>query len=284
MSMRGFTRMTYNLLIIPVFLLIAACSNDNRHIAQGYMEGRYTYIATSVSGVLTNLAVEKGRWVKQGDPLFALEAQPESDEYQAAQNALTQSIAAHGALIPTLSYAKKTFERYKYLVPKNAIEQSQLDNAQSNFESLQSQVAQAKASISEREAQLAQATWTKNQKIINAPIDGIVFDTYYRPGEYTIANQAILSLLSPHDIKAVFYVGESKLARLKLNNEVSVSCDGCEKDYPGRISYISPSAEYTPPVIYSTETRDKLIYRIEAMFSPENAIKLHPGQPVTVTY
>ncbi|OGT56787.1 MAG: hypothetical protein A3F14_04365 [Gammaproteobacteria bacterium RIFCSPHIGHO2_12_FULL_43_28] len=262
----------------------AGCSDESSRKAQGYMEGRYTYIATSVSGVLTDLSVDKGRWVKRGDTLFVLEPQPEIDTYRAAQDSLAQSIAAHDALIPTLTFAKKTYDRYHYLVPKNAIDQARLDSAQSDFESLKSQLAQTKATISEKEALLAEATWTKNQKIMNAPIDGIVFDTYYRIGEYTIANQPILSLLSPHDIKAIFYVGESNLARLQLNNTVNISCDHCEKTYPGRISYISPSAEYTPPVIYSTETREKLIYRIEASFTPEIAKELHPGQPVTVTY
>ena len=52
----------------------------------------------------------------------------------------------------------------------------------------------------------------------------------------------------------------------------------------GKISYISPHAEYTPPVIYSKESRDKLVFMVEAVFDPATAAKLHPGQPVDVQF
>ena len=52
----------------------------------------------------------------------------------------------------------------------------------------------------------------------------------------------------------------------------------------GNISFISPTAEYTPPVIYSNQTNDKLIFRIEAAFKPDIAINFHPGQAVYVNY
>ena len=115
-------------------------------------------------------------------------------------------------------------------------------------------------------------------------MDAIVFDTYYRLGEYTEANKAIISLLAPTDIKAIFYVPESILGTLQINDAVSVNCDGCINPYTGHISFISPAAEYTPPIIYSNETNPKLIYRIEAAFSPQDAVHLHPGQPISVSY
>ena len=49
------------------------------------------------------------------------------------------------------------------------------------------------------------------------------------------------------------------------------------------MTYISTESEYTPPVIYSNETRSKLVYMIEARPSADNAAALHPGQPVEVT-
>ena len=268
------------------FLLIGAISSCSRypHEAQGYIEGRYTYMATSVSGVLKELYVARGTRVKQGQTLFVLEEQPESDAYRAAIENLKQSVAARDAIIANLGYAKITYKRYKILVPKNAIEQAQLDNAKSNYDALNAQLVQANANIASTAATLAQAGWTKDQKIIAAPVDAIVFDTYYRLGEYTQAQQSILSLLAPADIKAIFYVNESVLGRLQLNGKVLVKCDGCKDSYYGRISFISPTAEYTPPVIYSNETNEKLIYRIEAEFAPENAYHFHPGQPVYVTY
>lgn len=270
--------------LICSIILSAGCSRNSSHQAQGYIEGRYTYITTSVSGALKKLLVQRGSTVKKGQILAELEQQPESDLFNAATQNLEQSRAARDAIAANLQYAKLTYDRYKVLVPRQAIQQSQLDNARSVYESTVAQLAQANANVISTDALLAQSTWVKDQKTLVSPVDGEVFDTYYRLGEYTVANQAILSLLAPQDIKAIFYVNGIELHDLQLGQEVMVRCAGCENDSPGKVSFISPNAEYTPPVIYSTQTNEKLIFRIEAEFPAEIAIHLHPGQPVSVTY
>jgi HlyD family secretion protein len=276
--------LTCSLLICSLLIFISGCSRPSQHQAQGYIEGRYTYMATNVSGVLKQLLVQRGSKVKKGDVLFALEQQPESDLYNAALENRQQSISARDAIAANLTYAKITYERYKILVPKGAIQQSQLDNAKSIYESTVAQLAQANANVTSVTAALEQAQWTLEQKTISAPVDALVFDIYYRLGEYTQANQAIVSLLAPSNIKAIFYVKQADLSGLRLSEKINVHCDGCEKDYVGKISFISPSAEYTPPVIYSNETNEKLIYRVEAEFAENVAYNLHPGQPVYVSY
>lgn len=267
-----------------IALLLAGCSRHPSHEAQGYMEGRYTYISTSVSGKLLDLYVQRGTRVKAGDKLLLINERPERDAYDAAVQTLKESIAARDAIAATLVYDKLTFERNQTLVKKHAIQQSELDRAYSVFQSTTAQLAQANATIDANTANMKHAEWDLEQKTLYAPVDALVFDTYYRIGERTIENQAILSLLAPADIKVVFYVPETDLGGIQLSGKIKLRCDGCAESYEGRISFISPTAEYTPPVIFSNETTAKLIYRIEAEFTPEVAIKLHPGQPVRVTY
>lgn len=265
-------------------LLLAACSRHPAHEAQGYMEGRYTYIATSVSGKLIELYVQRGTRVKAGDKLLLINERPERDAYDAAVQTLKESVAARDAIAATLEYDRLTYERNKVLVKKNAIQQSELDRAYSVYQSTTAQLAQANATIDANTANMKHAEWDLQQKTLYAPVDAMVFDTYYRVGERTIANDAIISLLAPADIKVVFYVPETELGGIQLNSKIQLRCDGCSESYEGRISFISPTAEYTPPVIFSNETTSKLIFRIEAEFTPEVAVKLHPGQPVRVTY
>lgn len=264
--------------------LLSACGNGGNHQAQGYVEGRYTYISSNVSGVLQKLVVDRGAQVKKGDLLFQLDTQPESDLYNAASENLKEATSARDALAANLEYAKLTYERYQVLVPKKAIQQSELDNAKSVYQSIVAQLAQANATINSTNAKLAQASWMLEQKSQRAPVDGIVFDTYYRQGENTEANRAVMSLLAPQDIKVIFYVREAELRDLHYGDNVNVRCDNCRTAIMGKVSFISPQAEYTPPVIYSNETNAKLIYRIEAEFKPAEAMQLHPGQPVIVTY
>lgn len=272
---------------IGIFLfawLCTSCSPNSSQKTQGYVEGQLTYMTSPVSGALKALFVDRGSAVKQGDKLFVLETQPESDLFQAAVANLKQATASRDAVSANLAYAKITYERNLILYPQKAIQASQLDNSKSIYEATKAQLVQANAAMNAAAALLAEAKWKQDQKIIYAPVDAAVFDTYYQLGEYVVANQAVLSLLSPSDIKVIFYVGEKILGGIKLNDTISVTCDGCRQPYSGQIHFISQIAEYTPPVIYSNETNEKLIYRIEAEFPRDQAIQLHPGQPVMVSY
>ena len=89
-------------------------------------------------------------------------------------------------------------------------------------------------------------------------------------------------MLPPQNVKVRLFVPETIVGRLAPGRALTVHCDGCAADVPVKITYVSNKAEYTPPVIYSNESRSKLVFMIEAHPSIEDATKLHPGQPVTV--
>ncbi|HEV3409112.1 MAG TPA: HlyD family efflux transporter periplasmic adaptor subunit, partial [Chthoniobacterales bacterium] len=103
-------------------------------------------------------------------------------------------------------------------------------------------------------------------------------------GEWVPAGRPIVALLPPENIKVRAFVPETRIGTLRVGGEARVSVDGVGNPYPGRISYISPRAEYTPPVIYSRESREKLVFMVELRFDPEIAARLHPGQPVDVEF
>jgi len=78
-------------------------------------------------------------------------------------------------------------------------------------------------------------------------------------------------------------VPQAVAGALRPGRNVVVRCDGCDADVPATVSYINNEPEYTPPVIYSNETRAKLVFMVEARPSPDSAQRLRPGQPVAVT-
>ncbi|MES1181098.1 MAG: secretion protein HlyD, partial [Verrucomicrobiota bacterium] len=77
-------------------------------------------------------------------------------------------------------------------------------------------------------------------------------------------------------------VPQEMLPQIKTEQAISVRCDGANQAFTATVNYISTQAEYTPPVIYSRETRANLVFMIEAKFSPSDAASLRPGQPVDV--
>ena len=132
-------------------------------------------------------------------------------------------------------------------------------------------------------AVVSQAQWRLGQKTQPAPRSGLVHDTFFVPGEWVPAGKPVVSLLPPENIKLRFFVPESLVGRLQLGQKVGVSCDGCGASIQASVSYVSPSAEFTPPVIYSKESRAKLVFMVEAQPAPADAVRLKPGQPVDVT-
>ncbi len=306
--------------ILLIALLVVSCIKTKQTVVQGYIEGYYTYLSSALSGRLEKLIISRGDEIKTNDLVFVLDRQPETDQLKQAQKNLTQvqqilidlrkgqrqtvldQIKAQRAqVIAIMQLDERTLSRYQRLFTKHAIDKASVDAAQSNYQrdvkrikELDASLAEAKSGARENQIKAQQATveaamanlkrakWALAQKTMYAPISGFVFDTYYHVGEFVPANQPVASLLAPENIKLIFFIPEPMLSKISLGEKIQFSCDGCKKKTPATISFISSQAEYTPPVIYSEATRDKLVYRIEAKIAPDIAIHFHSGQPVDV--
>ncbi len=301
--------------------LLSACNNDSQRV-QGYIEGNMTYLSSSQTGKLLHLNVKRGQWVKSGDILFQIDQQPYLADLKAAtasmqeaqanlQNSLTgqrppelaQIQAQIAATQAELAYANKELQRNQHLAATGSTSQQALDKAireatiaSDSVKQFQAKLASAKlparidlihaaqASLDATRAQLEAAKWTLQQTTIRAPENGEIFDHYYWPGEQVPAQQPVVSLLIPQDIRIIFYIPETRLSQTKLGQTITFTTDGSKKVGKAIISFISPQAEYTPPVIYSRESQQKQIYRIEAKFATDtDAMTWHPGQPVNIT-
>jgi HlyD family secretion protein len=124
--------------------------------------------------------------------------------------------------------------------------------------------------------------WRLSQRHVTAPAAGRIADVLARPGETVAAGASVVSLLPPGNIFVRFFIPEADLPAMHLGDRVAIVCDGCPPDLSGMISFIAPRAEYTPPVIYSDESKSKLVFLIEARPRADQAQLLNPGQPVIV--
>jgi HlyD family secretion protein len=256
------------ILFTSINFLTACDWNENaRYI--GYVEGELTYMSSVVSGPLYQLLIHRGQEVKKGDILFHLDPEPEQSNVLASQ----ANIANLQAQVDFYSLQLK---RQQSLFRGNATSKMELERAQSNYDSYAQQLAQSKA-------QLIQTQWVLDKKTIKSPFDGRVVETYYLEAENLAALRPVLSLLSPSNIRAVFFLPEEKMSALKIGQKVFINCDGCPQNTKAEISYISPEAQYTPPLIYSKDTRGKLVFLVRANFPEEIAKKFHPGQPISVS-
>jgi len=243
--------------LLAIVFLIAACGQSHHFRVQGYVEGEYVYVSSQLSGPLQTLNVYRGDQVQPGAPLFELDRTVEKAELDQAQAALT--------------FSQQDLERQKKLslTPGSAsVRDLQLAQSQNDQDS----------------RRLAQAEWNYNQKAQSAPQAGLVFDTLYRQGEWVDAGHPVVQLLPPQNIEVRTFVPETEIGLVHPGDPALVYVDGVSEPFKGTLRYIFPHAEYTPPVIYSNESRDKLVFMVEIDFPPETAIKLHPGQPVDVEF
>ncbi|AMR76833.1 HlyD family secretion protein [Cupriavidus nantongensis] len=306
--------------LLGAALLAAACGNDRTDSWQGYVEGEFVSVASPFAGRLDALSVQRGQQVGQGAALFALEADDERAARQQAEDQLRAAEAtlqdlktgkrplevevSRAQLAQAQAQAQRSaaaLRRDQRQYEIGGIAQAQLDEARAQASSdaarvreLQrdidvarlpgrdaQQAAQA-AQVAAARAALAQAQWKLSRKTVAATQAGLVYDVPYRLGEWVPAGSPVVRMLPPGNVKVRFYVPETVVGALRNGQALQVRCDGCAAPVAATISYVANEAEYTPPVIYSNETRRKLVFLVEARPSAADAPKLRPGQPVEV--
>jgi HlyD family secretion protein len=288
---------------------------------QGYAEADFVKVAPTRQGLLTAIAVARGDVVEAGALLFTQDdaddraAREQAAHMLAAAKQQLANLMAGGK--PTeilqaeanLADAQSTLVRVagdlargETLLPrgdatKQSVDQLRADqrSAQAKVEALKAMLAQIRApmgreteieaqraSVAASHAALDMAEWRLAQRRVSAPASGRVADVLARSGETMAAGMPVVSLLPPGNIFVRFFVPESLLSTIHRGDRVVLTCDHCPADLPATISFISPQAEYTPPLIYSESSKAKLVFIVEARPRPEQAASLNPGQPIEV--
>lgn len=311
--------MNIKLITISALVLISACDGSQKASYQGYVEGENLYIASPYSGVLLERLIYRGQDVKKGQVLLQLDPYPEADMVKKSEADLVQAkkllidlqqprrpdeIKASedqiGQVEAQLKLAAIRVSRNTRLVSKGALDKDSLDSSVARYQELEQQKAQyqanldlakkgsrdnqinaQKAAVDAAIAVLKQSQWQLAQKTLIAPADGLIFDTYYQQGEFVPAQHAIASLLSSNTMRVEFFVPVTMVNKLHVGKDVVFSCENCQEENHAMIRYISPEAEYIPPLVYGHENRDKLVFRVKAMI--EHPALFKPGEPVMVT-
>ena len=306
---------------LALAVLLAGCSDGVQAPLAGYAEGEFVYVASPYAGTLDKLAVARGQQVAAGDTLFVLDHRTEQAAVDAAQARLRTAEArlanlAEGRRVAELDViraqaesaatalrlSRTQLDQNRRLRADGFISQARLDEVQAAYDrdvarvaetdaqlrvGLQSlgrkpEIQSAGAEVEAAAADLAQARVRLEQKTGIAPAAALVQDTFFREGESVPAGSPVASLLPPQNVKVKFFVPQAIVGTLRTGQDVAIACDGCGTPIPARISYISAQAEYTPPVIYSRESRAKLVFLVEARPAAAEAARLRPGQPVEV--
>ena len=295
----------------------AKADDPNLLRVSGNIEVHESVVGFKVPGRIIELPVEEGQWVERGAVLAQLDSDDYRQEAAMDEANVTvqrrqlelglagtrrqQLEMVEQALVNAkadLTQKQLDFKRAETLYREQVGSQEARDQAETNlkraqaiFESAQQQYDQAmegtrKEELAVNRAQLVQAEQKLRLARINleyttlrAPKSGVVLVRQAELGEVVAANTPVVSIGDLDHVWLRAYVDETELGRIRWGQPVAVRTDTFPgKTYPGRISFISDKAEFTPKSVQTFKERVTLVYRIKIDVENPNH-ELKPGMP-----
>lgn len=303
---------------IPILGSLFAVCLPPLPLATGYVEGEYIQLAPVEIAQIETLAVRRGETVRPGQVLVALErsdaeiavAQSEAELAQAqsqlqniSSGARVEEIAVIEAALNSAQAKSEESARelkrqadllargstpravFEVAQTENRIAKAQVSELQANLvvarlPAREHAIRAARAAVDRARAAERSARWRLSKRELISDVDGIVVDVIRHAGEIAGPQAPVLLVLPQGAVKLRLFLPEASVAGVGIGSRLTVECDACATGLVAEISYISDGPEFTPPVIYSLQNRQKLVYLIEARMVEGGDLK--PGQIVSV--
>lgn len=287
----------------------------------GNIEVRLVNLAFNANGRIVDMTVSEGARVQPGQPLAQLEtSQLEALRNAAASRVEAQQQQVNALLAGTRPEeidklraelqearaqslnARRSLQRQQDLAQKGLASPQDLDNARTVAEAAVARVqaveaglalavagpraedvAAAQATLGALQADLALAERNLAEAALHAPAAGVIQSRILEPGDMASSQRPVYTLALTEPLWARVYVDGPHLGRIRQGMPAAVSSDSFpDKQYPGWVGYISPSAEFTPKQVQTEEVRADLVYQVHVFVcNPQDELRL--GMPVTVT-
>lgn len=311
--------MTGFICMVPLVSALFSNCAEVPPLATGYVEGEFVLIAPIETAAVAQIAVRRGQRVVAGAVLADMQrrdaeitlAQAEAEYAEAEAHLADLQLGKRPEEIAVIAAALASARAQSEEASRNAsrlvrlaesgsattaerdeaetakaiavarVAETEADLAVANLPARPQAIAAAEAVLRRTDAARNHAEWALDNRRLVAPAAGEITDILRRPGEVAGPSSPVLSLLPDGAVKLRLYAPAPSVAGLKVGGLLAVRCDGCAEGLTAQISYIADQPEFTPPVIYSLENRQKLVVMIEAR-PAEGSTALKPGQIVDV--
>jgi HlyD family secretion protein len=269
--------------LLAFCLLATACDRVETGMLQGYGEADYTYVSSQDSGVITEVLVREGAAVTAGQALFSLDPDRLSYNADSAGAEAAAAAAAVSAARANQLLAQRNYDRGAALFARGFYPRANLDADRAALDAANAALMQAQRQARAANANTALARERLSDLAGAAPVAGTIERVFHRQGEVVSAGQPIVALLARENMKVRFFAPEPMLSQLRVGARVLVHCDGegCGEALPATINFIARDPQFTPPIIYSLDQRQKLVFLVEARLDDANG-PVRPGMPVDV--
>ncbi|HOW96748.1 MAG TPA: efflux RND transporter periplasmic adaptor subunit [Kiritimatiellia bacterium] len=297
--------------------VLAGCGmRDGQPDGSGTIECTQVQVSPQVAGRIVELPGQEGDAVAQGALVAKLDPVDYELKRDEARAALAQAQAQldlmlAGARDEDIQRAREQVReagaaakaaeadrvRIRQVFDKKSATQKQMDDAQAaadrtaaalaaaqqNLDKLvrgnrQEEIRAAQAAADLARARLAQAEKAVADCVIIAPIAGVITTKVREAGEYVGPGAALLTLSRLDEVWLSVYIPETRLGRVKLGQPARVRIDGDARVFEGKVTFVSPEAEFTPKNVQTPDERAKLVYRVKITLpNPDGVFK--PGMP-----
>ena len=302
------------LVVAAQFILHGCGNNRGAAIeASGTLEAVEVGVSTKVPGQIERICIQEGSSVKKGDTLALLDHVTLELQWRQAKGGVDLAEAQYrlllnGARIEDVRQAEESirqaesafniasgdFNRMKELFEKKTVTRKQYDDAESRATIAQAQwnsvkqnlqrlqrfarpedLAAAKARLDQARASADLLKKQLSDATILAPVGGVVTSKPIEEGELAPAGGIIAKIARLEQLNLMIYVNETDLGKVKLGGSADIVIDTYpEKNFPGRVVYISPIAEFTPKNVQTKDDRTKLVFGVKlAVDNPDGILK-----------
>ena len=294
--------------------------DPNRIRLYGNVEIRQVLLGFRVSGRVEAVYREEGERVASGDLLSILDPVPYRIKRSEARGAMLQAKAALDKLHrgfrteevreaaaqrdrvqASLDLAEKDYSRISNLFAQKAVAKSELDRASSQRNALRAELAAAEnalalmregyrredieaaeAAYEAASARFAAAENALSDTELRSPADGTILTRVTEPGTVVGAGQVVYALALERPIQVRAYIPEPQLGRVRVGMPAQIVTDSSPASIEGTLTFISPTAEFTPKQVQTEDLRTNLVYRARILVEDDRDGRLKNGMPVTV--
>lgn len=282
--------------LCSLLALFSACGNGApKYDATGTFETTEVLVSAEASGRLLYFDIEEGMLLKAGEEVgvvdtvqlylkkLQLEASLKSVEEQRPD--ILKQVAATKEQI---SAAQRERNRVANLLKVGAANQKQLDDAEDQLEVLRKQLVAQNSTLSNSHQsltwqsssvgiQVAQVEDQLKKCHITSPITGTVLAKYAEAGELTAMGTPLFKVADTEQMYLRAYITSEQLSQVKLGQKVTVFSDyGTDehKQYPGVVTWISDTSEFTPKTILTKNERTNLVYAVKIAVHNDGLLKI----------
>jgi HlyD family secretion protein len=279
-------------------LLVSCNKNKTESDAYGNFEAVETTISSEANGRILWLDVMEGQILKQGDTIGLIDTTDlhfKRLQLQAQKSAVGSRSAGIHAQVAVYNQQKVNLNndlmRIENLVKEQAATPKQLDDVSGSIEVIEQQILSVKtqlAAIGDEmkalDAQIAQVNEAIKRCYLVNPVEGTILARFAETGEVTAFGKPLYKMANLKTMDLRVYVSGDMLSSIKTGQKARVLIDARDgmSELEGTVTWVSPSAEFTPKIIQTREERVNLVYAVKLSVINDGRLKI--AMPAEVVF